>query len=122
MAPETIVGGPADVRSDIYSFGVMMYFALTARLPFRDRDPMALLAAHVSRPLRPMSVVSPVLVPVALERVVQRCMAKDPADRYASTRALLESFNASQLHPPEGLAPRVLAPSVLLEPSISASE
>jgi serine/threonine-protein kinase len=96
MAPEIILGRPADVRSDIYSFGATFYFALTGRLPFQDEDTMALFAAHVRRPLGPMSSVS-TPIPPAYERVVQRCMAKDPAERYASTRAVLEAL-ASVAH------------------------
>jgi len=94
MAPETIMGGPADVRSDVYSFGATAYFALTGHLPFGDEEPMALFAAHVSRPARPISSLAPQPVAPELERVVERCMAKDPADRYASTQALLEALNA----------------------------
>jgi serine/threonine-protein kinase len=92
MAPETILGHPADVRSDIYSFGATVYFALTGRLAFQDDSTLALFAAHVSRPIGSMSAVSPRPIPAVFERVVQRCMAKDPADRFASTREVLEAL------------------------------
>jgi len=95
MAPETILGQPADVRSDIYSFGATLYYALTARLPFPEEDPIALFAAHVSRPLEPVSSLAPTPVPATLERLVERCMAKDPSQRYASTRALLDALHAA---------------------------
>jgi hypothetical protein len=92
MAPETILGHPADVRSDIYSFGATVYFALTGRLAFQDDSTLALFAAHVSRPIGSMSAVSPRPIPAVFERVVQRCMAKDPAERFASTRDVLEAL------------------------------
>jgi hypothetical protein len=93
MAPEIIMGNAADVRADIYSFGATVYFALTGQLPFSDEDPMALFAAHVNRPILPMSAVSSRRIPQALELLVQRCMAKDPAERYPSTQAVLRALN-----------------------------
>jgi eukaryotic-like serine/threonine-protein kinase len=92
MAPELILGHPADVRSDIYSFGATLYFALTARLPFVEDDPAALFAAHLHRQPERMSDVTTTTIHPALERIVQRCMAKDPEERYASTQDLLEEL------------------------------
>jgi serine/threonine-protein kinase len=98
MAPELILGRPADIRSDIYAFGATLYFALTGRLPFADHDRAALFAAHLHRDPEPPSSVRGGEIPSELERVVQRCMAKDPTERYASTQALLDA-----LHP--GIVP-----------------
>jgi len=84
---------PIDVRSDIYSFGALLYYALTARLPFQDEEASALFAAHVSRPLAPIAEVSPQPVPAALERIVQRCMEKNPDDRFPSVRLLLDALD-----------------------------
>ena len=50
MAPEVIRGGPADIRSDIYSFGAMLFFALTAKVPFQEEDPQAVFFAHLNKP------------------------------------------------------------------------
>jgi serine/threonine-protein kinase len=94
MAPETILGRPADARSDIYSFGATLYYALTARRPFPEEDSTAVLAAHLSRPLDPVSSIARTPIPAALERVVERCMAKDPAARYPCTRTLLDALQA----------------------------
>jgi tRNA A-37 threonylcarbamoyl transferase component Bud32 len=103
MAPELIQGHPADVRSDIYSFGATLYYALTARLPFVEDDPVALFAAHLHRTPERMSAVSTRPIHPALEGIVQRCMAKDPEDRYASTQALLEELDPSVAHGPGAL-------------------
>jgi tRNA A-37 threonylcarbamoyl transferase component Bud32 len=92
MAPELILGRLADVRSDLYSFGATLYFALTARLPFLEADSIAQLAAHLHKEPEPLSTASPAPVPPALERMIRRCMAKDPASRYASTRAVLDEL------------------------------
>jgi hypothetical protein len=92
IAPEAILGHPTDRRSDIYSFGAMLYYALTAHLPFKDEDPVALFAAHVSRAPAPVSSLSPWPIPRELEHIIEQCMAKRPDDRYASTQALLEAL------------------------------
>jgi eukaryotic-like serine/threonine-protein kinase len=93
MAPEALTGSPADVRSDIYSFGATAYFALSGRLPFQEEEPMALLAAHMSCCVQPLSTLAPRPIPPALERCVERCMAKDPRERFASTQEVLEALN-----------------------------
>jgi serine/threonine-protein kinase len=92
MAPETIMGRPADVRSDIYSFGATLHYALTGHLPFPDEDVMALFAAHLNRPLSPLTSLGETPIPAALERVVHRCLEKDPSRRYSSTRELLDAL------------------------------
>ncbi|HTV18195.1 MAG TPA: serine/threonine-protein kinase [Polyangiaceae bacterium] len=94
MPPEAILGQMVDVRSDIYSFGALLYHCLTARLPFEDEEPQALFAAHVGRAPRPVSTVAQQPVPAELEHVIQRCMAKDPHERFASTRTLLDALEA----------------------------
>lgn len=92
MAPELILGAPASVRSDLYAFGATLYYVLTARLPFREADVGALLAAHLQRDPEPFADITPAPIPVELERVVLRCMAKRPDDRYESIRELLEAL------------------------------
>jgi hypothetical protein len=95
LAPEVILGHPADLRSDIYSFGATLYYLLSARLPFPDETTAAVFAAHMSR--EPTSLVSetPHAVPELIARVVQRCMAKNPAERYASTDDVLAALRAT---------------------------
>jgi eukaryotic-like serine/threonine-protein kinase len=92
MPPELILGAPADERSDIYCFGAMLYFAATGALPFRESTSAGLLAAHLNSPLPPLVSVAGQSLPAELERVVARCMAKRPADRYPSTQAVLEAL------------------------------
>jgi len=90
LAPETILGRPADTRSDIYSFGALLYYAASARLAFPDKDAETLFDAHLNRPVPSLPTSTPAL---PLERIIGRCMAKDPAERYASTRDLLEALD-----------------------------
>jgi serine/threonine-protein kinase len=81
MAPEQARGDKVDARADIYAVGAILYRALTGKKPFEGLDPMATLTAVLTtEPDRP-SVLDP-SIPLALELVVQRAMAKSPKDRY----------------------------------------
>jgi tRNA A-37 threonylcarbamoyl transferase component Bud32 len=97
MAPEMIQGHAADRRTDIYSFGVMLYYALSGRLPFGDADSMTLFAAHVNRTPEPLTSLAAHPVPEALARVIERCMAKKPDERYPSTHALVDALQSVAL-------------------------
>jgi len=83
MSPEQASGDAVDARSDIFSFGVLLYEMLTGHHPFRRRTTLETLAAICEEePERPTSIV-PALPPEA-ERAVLRCLNKDPARRWQS--------------------------------------
>jgi serine/threonine-protein kinase len=92
MAPEMIQGHAADRRTDIYSFGAMLYYAASGRLPFGDAESTTLLAAHLTRAPEPLASVAPHPLPEPLIHAVERCMAKNPDERYPSTHALLDAL------------------------------
>ncbi len=94
MPPEVILGQPADMRSDIYSFGATLYFAASGKLPFNDSTQIGLFAAHIKSEPPSLSATSPLPIARSVEQVVQRCMAKDPSQRYQSTHAALEALQA----------------------------
>ncbi|HTV19229.1 MAG TPA: protein kinase, partial [Polyangiaceae bacterium] len=94
MPPEVILGEPADVRSDIYCFGATLYFAASGKLPFDEATQLGLLTAHLRTPPPLLSLARREPLPPALERVIHRCMAKSPGDRYTSTHAVLEALAA----------------------------
>ncbi|MDY7100454.1 MAG: protein kinase [Actinomycetota bacterium] len=95
VAPEQVEGGTIDVRTDIYSLGVVLYECLCGRPPFDgDSDLSTALARLNSEPLRPRQIRPQITR--ALEAVVQRAMARDPDDRYASAEELrLDLLGAS---------------------------
>jgi len=87
MSPEQAGGGPRDERSDIYSLGVVGFYALSGRLPFEGSDPMTVLARHVTDPAPALASVAPG-IPRRFAEAIDRCLAKDPAARFSSGVAL----------------------------------
>jgi serine/threonine protein kinase len=90
MAPEQILGRPVDARTDVYALGALAYHLLAGEKPFGDRshDTLKQLHLHAKRPrLSEHCNVAP-----ALDAVLIRAMAIDPAHRYASVGELLEAF------------------------------
>ena len=94
MSPEQSCGEPVDGRSDLYSLGVVAFYALSGKLPFDAPDTAALLAMHITRPAPQLASVTPGL-PGKLAQAVDRCLAKDPAERFQTGEALAEAVAAS---------------------------
>ena len=93
MSPEQAQGEPVTAASDIYSLGVVMYRLFTGVKPFEADTPVALAMCHVNEPVRPMREVAPIHdIPEELDRLVLKCMAKNPADRFQSCEELLEQL------------------------------
>jgi len=85
MSPEQASAGPLDGRSDLYSLGVVGYYALSGRLPFMAPSVAALLAQHVTKPCPPLDAPG---APRSLVGAIERCLAKDPAQRPQSGEQL----------------------------------
>ena len=86
LAPEVIAGQPADVCSDLYALGAMLYEMITGRVPFSDFiDDQAILTQHLQEAVAPPSH-SRDDVPHELEAIVLRLLEKDPKDRFISAR------------------------------------
>ncbi|MCZ6917549.1 MAG: serine/threonine-protein kinase [Gemmatimonadetes bacterium] len=94
MSPEQATGEPVDARSDIYSLGVTAFYALSGRPVFQAESPSETLAQHISAaPPRLASLVPG--VPRRLSTVIERCLAKEPADRIQNGEELAEAFVAA---------------------------
>jgi tetratricopeptide (TPR) repeat protein/predicted Ser/Thr protein kinase len=93
MAPEVLLGGPADARSDVYGLGAVLYEALTGAVPFASDRPAATAFAALNRDPPPIRALRPEVSP-ELESIVLRCLARDPASRFARAAELAEKLRA----------------------------
>jgi serine/threonine-protein kinase len=94
MAPEQLAGDPAaDHRIDIYALGLLAYELLNGRSPFAATTPAKVLAAVLSLEPQPLVELRPD-VPRSLSELVMKCLAKEPDDRPASARILLNGLDA----------------------------
>ena len=85
MAPEQIEGRDVDSRTDIFSFGVVLFEMLCGRRPFAGDSRASLMAAIVAAEPPALSSLQP-QAPASLERLIRRCLAKDPEDRWQTAR------------------------------------
>ncbi|MEJ7749607.1 MAG: protein kinase, partial [Candidatus Limnocylindrales bacterium] len=98
-SPEQVLGEPITLASDIYSLGAVLYEAITGWRPFDGASPAAIALERLRIQPAPPSAVAPD-VPPEIDRIIQRAMARQPADRYPSAAELgvaLERFRALEL-------------------------
>jgi eukaryotic-like serine/threonine-protein kinase len=95
MAPEQSRGGTVDARSDLFSFGVLLYHAVTGRLPFTGDTALEVFYATASVEPPPLARYASG-VPDELERIVRKLMAKRPEDRYQSAHEVLTDLRRLQ--------------------------
>ncbi len=91
MSPEQAAGDQLDGRSDLYSLGVAAFFAVTGRVPFDGESAQAILAMHMSRPAPPILELRPDL-PAPLGDTIDRCLAKEPQDRFSRGEELVDAL------------------------------
>jgi serine/threonine-protein kinase len=100
VSPEQAMGKRGDEldgRSDLYSLGVVMYEMLTGVLPFKAETTMGMLLAHMQQPPRPIPTLRPELqIPEPIVRLAMRLLEKDPAQRPANAKALIEEVEAAE--------------------------
>jgi eukaryotic-like serine/threonine-protein kinase len=102
MAPERVLGGEGDARSDIFSLGVVLFEMLAGRRPFAGPSPAAVFMAAVTEDPPPLAGRH---VPAALRAVVAHCLEKRPEERFQSARDVALALRA--VFPPEDRRPAV---------------
>jgi serine/threonine protein kinase len=88
MSPEQAEGKKVDARSDIFSFGAVLYEMLTGQCAFRGSSPLSTLTAVLRDDVQPIVELKPHM-PAELEHILQTCLKKDPAQRFQSMREIL---------------------------------
>jgi eukaryotic-like serine/threonine-protein kinase len=106
MSPEQVVGDPVDVRSDIFSLGLILHEMLSGQHPFKRGSSIETMHAILNEEAPQLFGIQPP-VPFALDRVVRRCIEKKPAARFQSARDVGYALEAFQFPAGDGLQPAV---------------
>jgi serine/threonine-protein kinase len=117
MAPEQVEGKEADARTDIFAFGAVVYEMATGKRPFEGHSQASVIAAILERDPPPIASLQP-MTPPALDRIVKKCLAKDPEKRWQAASDLCDALSwiaeegvsriaTSLASPHEGMALRV---------------
>ena len=118
MSPEQARGKSLDRRSDIFSFGIVLYEMVTGRLPFHGPSGVETLNAILKEPTPPLEIDGAAQerdVFAELERVIRRCLAKDPDERYQTTQDLLSELRRIRHDSDTGIS-SPLAPAASARP------
>jgi tRNA A-37 threonylcarbamoyl transferase component Bud32 len=98
MSPEQIAHGRVDLRTDVYSLGVILYQCLTGRTPFEGDNSVHILMAHLQMPVPSLREKNPsVFVAPQVEALVMRCLAKEPDGRPRSMDELLQALRECEV-------------------------
>ena len=115
MSPEQARGAHLDRRSDIFSFGVVLYEMATGEAPFRRESSVETMHAIIDQPHAPVRELN-TEVPLELAKTIDRCLAKEPADRYSTMDELardLQRLKTAQVQPqPVGGTRKLVAGAV----------
>jgi serine/threonine protein kinase len=109
MAPEQGLEGISDVRSDLYSLGIVFYEMLTRRPPFDADTPLAILLKHVNDPLPLPRDLNPA-IPASLERIVLKALTKDRNGRFQSAAEMAETLKKAAVEAKIELPSRISLP------------
>jgi serine/threonine-protein kinase len=121
MSPEQAAGEPVGPQSDLYSLGVVLYEMLTGEVPFDVGTPAEVPVEHAKGPRRPSEANAE--VPEALDAVVTRLLATDPADRHGSAAELIEELGRVRGGlPPVAPSPNEVTTAALGDPVAPAPD
>lgn len=119
FSPEQARGGITDVKSDIYSLGVVLYEMLTGELPFSGETPISVALKHLQDHFVEPRQINPSL-PQSVENIILKSLAKDPGVRYQSAREMARDLEKALLYPnpPKFTAPLFNEQSTIQMPAV----
>src|SRR5262249_50360622 len=100
MSPEQATGGTCDIRSDLYSLGVVLYEFAAGQPPFQGEGATAIMYQHVHKTPPPPRQINP-QIPETVEKVILRLIQKDPLARFQTPEAMVSAIRAIR----EGVTP-----------------
>lgn len=106
MSPEQARGESVDHRSDIFSFGTLLYYLFTGHMPFEGDGRVSIIAKILEASHEPVRVVDESLPP-ELERIINKCLQKKPEDRYQDTRDLVVDLRSLRRQLDSGISDSV---------------
>jgi serine/threonine protein kinase len=124
MSPEQAEGRPVDERSDIFSFGAVLYEMLTGQCAFRGNSALATLSAVIRDEVQPIRELTPE-VPAELDRIVTACLAKDPEQRIQTMQEVQPALAALKRQLDSGILYNTPASGITMpppQPKASASK
>src|SRR5271156_1385357 len=95
MSPEQVEGKPVDQRSDLYTYGLMLYELLAGDVPFTGESTLKVMYQRIQERPKSLNLVKPGL-PTHLVRITMRCLERDPADRYQNAYEILADLQGSK--------------------------
>ncbi len=108
MSPEQVQGFNVDHRTDIFSFGVLLYELVSGQSPFKGMHETAIIYEIVNVDAEPVSILKPDLPP-ELDAILMECLAKDPDERYQSAKEIVKDLRKLKRESSKQTASRVLA-------------
>jgi serine/threonine-protein kinase len=103
MSPEYLSDKPIDQRADVYAVGVILFELLTGKCPFESESCEAVMAKHLwTTPMPPSSMRNDMSAGCALDRIVEKALEKDPADRFQSTGDMRKALQDAKANNPAG--------------------
>jgi serine/threonine-protein kinase len=123
MSPEQALGKKVDFRTDLWSFGCLLYEMLAGHGPFRGGNEQAVFQAIVRGDVQPIAALRHD-IPVGLNKIVERCLQKNPLNRYHDSRDLakdLKAVDLDDISPAPKVAPQKHAPSIAVLPFANMS-
>lgn len=121
ISPEQARGNFVDCRSDIYSFGVVMYEMFTGKLPFTQGTPVSVALQHIQvEPVEPLDIVKK--LPIGINNLIIKCLQKNPSLRYNSAKEIREDLVALQNNKKHSVSKYNMLDKTMVIPTVTSKD